>query len=125
MLRFASPPWIAALDHALRVVDVNGPAVRVRFEFTDDTPSGRRYDLVLGQGVRAEEATPAVEPTVTIAQSLAVARQVAAGELAAPQALLDGSIRVTGRVTELAGWRAALDAADTAVGALRAETVWT
>jgi hypothetical protein len=127
MLRFASPPWIAALDEALRGVAVSGPPARVRFEFTDDGDpvATRRYDLVLGDGLRAEVPTPEHEPTVTISQPLDVARRVAAGTLAAPRAMLDGSIRIAGRVTDLVAWRAALDAADAATAALRADTAWT
>ena len=137
MVRFASPEWIAALDEAVRAVppgtapDAMPAPVRVRYVFTAADPVGPAqdgpaqdggYDLVLAGVVRVEPSDPAVEPTVTVSQPWAVAREVAAGRLAAQQALLDGSIRSEGRATELTPWRATLDALDAATAALRADT---
>lgn len=140
MVRFASPEWIAALDEAVRAVPSAGAVnagtspVRVRYRFTAgaDTADGDAseagpgapvgYDLVLAAVVRAEPCDATLDATVTITQPLAVARAIATGRLAAQQALLDGSVHIEGRATELTAWRATLDALDAATAALRADT---
>jgi hypothetical protein len=130
MVQFASPEWIAEFDEAVRTIDVDGPDLRVRYLFpgggVDDARTGDElgYDLVFGRGVRAEPTSAGDDPAVTIVQPLAVARRVAAGEVAAQQALLDGSIRITGAVTELLAWGRAVVAIDAAVVSLRSRTDW-
>lgn len=125
MVDFASPEWIAELDAALRSIEASGPPLRVRYRFLPDEPTGqeRGYELVFGEGVRAE-AVSTIEPTVTITQPLAVARQIAAGQIGAPRATLDGSVEIAGRVTELVAWRTTLAAVERGSAELRARTVW-
>jgi hypothetical protein len=131
MATFASPDWVAELDAALRTVSASGPPLRVRYRFPSGDGSGPSagYDLVFGTGVRAEARSasgddPATDgmPVVTVVQTWDTAREVAAGRLAAQQALLDGSITVSGPVTALLPWGDVLAEVDAAVAALRART---
>ena len=142
MARFASPDWVAELDDALHAVTASGPALRVRYRFPagDGSIADAGYDLVFGAGVRAEVPPPApvappaggptddpmgaTEPVVTVVQAWRTAREVATGRLAAQQALLDGSITVSGPVTALLPWAEVLTEVDTAVAGLRARTDW-
>lgn len=135
MVAFASPEWIAALGSALEGLVADGPALRVRYRFPadDGTDRGRGYDLIFGHGVRAEAASAEVDsrpvedggtPVVTVVQPASVAREVAAGRVAAQQALLDGTIEVSGPVTTLLTWGDTLQAIDARLGELRARTDW-
>jgi len=128
MVAFASPEWIAELDAVARTVAAGtGPALRVRYRFTaDDTGPEAGYDLLFADQVRAE--APPTDPgdavTVTVTQPRRIAREVAAGRLAAQKALLDGSVAVAGAVTALSARSAALHALDAALGPLRVRTDW-
>lgn len=135
MVAFASPEWIDALDTALRALAVDGPALRVRYRFPADDGTDRHlgYDLVFGRGVRAEPASVDADirpdrndgtPVVTVVQPASVAREVAAGRIAAQQALLDGTIEVSGPVTALLAWGDTLRAVDGLLDELRARTHW-
>ena len=126
MLTFADVDWVAALDAALRTLDISGPQLRVRYRFTvgdDSAGASSGYHLVLGDGARAEPASDAVA-AVTITQPMSVAAGIAAGELSAQRCLLEGIIHVEGAVTELVVWREGLQAIDTAMAELRSETVY-
>lgn len=122
MVEFASRAWIARLDAAVGRLQVDGPSLRVRYRFLEQDGVTVGYDLLFGQQVRAvpSDDNPA---GVTITQTASVAAAVADGSLAAQQALLEGSIRVEGAVTELLAWRPTLDLIEQATAALRAETV--
>ncbi len=135
MVAFASPEWIAALDTILQGVAADGPALRVRYRFLSEDGADRHhgYDLVFGHGVRAEPASHEVDtrpggdgqtPVVTVVQPASVAREVAAGRVAAQQTLLDGTIEVSGPVTALLAWVDTLQAIDAQLGQLRAQTEW-
>ena len=135
MVAFASSEWIVALDTVLQGLVADGPALRVRYRFPADDGGDRHrgYDLVFGHGVRAEPASPDGDtqpgddvqtPVVTVVQPASVAREVAAGRVAAQQALLDGTIEVSGPVTALLAWGATLQAIDALLDELRARTDW-
>ncbi len=103
---------------------VDAPALRIRYRFPDAVDGAElSYDLCLGTSARAEPSDAASVADVTLVQSLVVADAVAGGQLAAQQALLDGSIRVEGRVTDLLAWRTTLDLIEAASAELRNRTV--
>lgn len=126
MVAFASPQWVEQLDRVLGSIEATGAPLRVRYTFLDDDgATAAAYDLVLGDGVGAATVPPdAPAADVAITQPRRVAAAVAAGTASAQQALLDGSITVAGRVTELVAWRRTLDAVDAAMAALRVTTDW-
>ncbi len=73
---------------------------------------------------RQADSDPMDTPVVTIVQPTPVAQDVAAGRLAAQQALLDGRVEVSGPVTELLAWGDTLSRIDALTGGLRARTNW-
>ena len=132
MPQFASREWVADLDACLARLasPVDAPALVVEYVLTDlpdGEPSNVCYRIELDGGrLRAAWGRAAEDerPSVTFAQPYPVAVAIAAGELAAQTAILDGRLRVHGAVASLTAWRRCLPGLDAALEALRATTTY-
>jgi hypothetical protein len=134
MLRFASQEWVAELDACLARVasPLDSPPLVLRYVITDppgggDSTACYRIELEGGRlraayGDDADQGPAEGRASVTFTQPYAVAAAIAAGELAAQTAILDGRLRVDGAVASLATWRRCLPGLDAALGDLRART---
>jgi putative sterol carrier protein len=110
-----SEDWVQAFADAVEGVEVD-PAARavVQQEVVD---AGTSWHVVLGGGRARVVAGPHDHPDVTFSQEAATAAAIAAGELSAQQAFVDGRLRVRGAVGALVGPVAAALAALPAVPA--------
>jgi hypothetical protein len=130
MSTFASREWVAELDACLARVAPLPPDASplvVHYVVTDvpgPGPSTACFRVELDAArLGAAYGGPGEDdrPSVTFTQSFEVAAAIAAGELAAQTAILDGRLRVHGAVASLPAWRRCLPAIDAALGSLRGE----
>lgn len=132
-MRFLSPEWINRLDEVARadpeLADAAAEADLVVQQVVvggdAEGPAGGAgevaYHVVLRAGEVAVRPGRADAPTVTFTQDRATAEAVAAGELSAQQAFIDGKVRLGGDTVALAERAKVLARVGDAFAAVRAE----
>lgn len=128
-MRYLSPEWLAtaadviAHDASLREATI-GVALTLEQIVTEGPDGTVRWHIVLDDGIarlipgRAQNAD--LRFTTTWSTACAIAR----GELAAPTAFMEGSLRVGGDLTVLIDHQQRLSAVDDVLGELRSVTTF-
>jgi hypothetical protein len=129
-VRYLSPEWIAAAGRAL-AVDADLGAALAGLELTVEQvvtggPDGTvvwRLDVVDGHvALTAGVPTDASPPDLRFTTDYATAAAVAAGDLGAQRAFVEGRLRVGGDLSLLTAHQRAMAAVGDALAAVRAET---
>lgn len=124
-MRFLSPEWIARLDEVARadleLAEAAAEADLVVQQVVVDGADEVAYHVVLRAGEVAVRPGRAEAPTVTFTQDRATAEAVAAGDLSAQQAFIDGKVRLGGDTVALAERAKVLARLGDVFAAVRAE----
>ena len=126
MVVFLSDAWIEELNNAASGLR-SDPETRVTIEQIVTGPDGHelRWHLALADGqvaVSAGTSDGGSGPRVAFISDYETARAIAAGEVSAQRAFLDGRLRLDGDIDALLRSRPALDALGDLFAAVRAET---
>jgi SCP-2 sterol transfer family len=128
-VRYLSPDWIGAAGRALAADDRLGAALAGVTLTVEQVVAGGpdgdvTWHLAIADGKVALGAGPAPRADLRLSTDYATAAQVAAGELAAQRAFVEGRLRVGGDLSLLILHPRALAAVDDALAPVRAETTY-
>jgi hypothetical protein len=126
-VRYLSPDWIDAAGRALAADDRLGAALAgvtltVEQVVTGGPDGPVTWHLAIADGKVALAAGPAPRADVRLSTDYPTAAGVAAGELAAQRAFVEGRLQVGGDLSLLIAHQRALAAVDDALAPVRAET---
>jgi hypothetical protein len=128
-VRYLSPDWIDAAGRALAADDRLGAALvgvtlTVEQVVTGGPDGPVTWHLAIADGKVALAAGPAPRADVRLSTDYPTAAGVAACDLAAQRAFVEGRLRIGGDLSLLIAHQRALAAVDDALAPLRAETVY-
>lgn len=129
-MRYLSPEWLAAAgdaiaqDAGLRRA-IAGIALTLEQTVTDGPDGTVRWYVVLDRGSARLIPGRAPRADLRFTTTWPAACAIARGQLAAPTAFMQGSLRVGGDLTLLVGHQQKLAAIDDALGGLRPITTFT
>ncbi len=128
MIRFLSPEWVAALDHAVAadrpLREATADLDLVVEQVVEPVAGGEPvvFHVVFDHGTVRVAAGPAASPTVRFTQDEATARAVASGADSAQRAFMTGRLRLGGDLRAVLENQGAIAALADVFAAVRAET---
>jgi predicted lipid carrier protein YhbT len=128
-VRYLSPDWLDAAGRALAAdgrlgAALAGVTLTVEQVVTDGPDGEVTWHLAVADGKVALGAGPAPRTDVRLSTDYATAAAIAAGELAAQRAFVEGRLRAGGDLSLLIAHHRALAAVDDALAPVRAETTY-
>jgi SCP-2 sterol transfer family len=127
-VRYLSPDWIDAAGRALADdrpgAALAGVTLTVEQVVTGGPDGDVTWHLAIADGKVALSPGPAPRADLRFATDYATASGVAAGEVGAQRAFVEGRLRVGGDLSLLIAHQRALAAVDDALAPVRAETVY-
>jgi hypothetical protein len=127
-VRYLSPDWIDAAGRALADdrlgAALAGVTLTVEQVVTGGPDGDVTWHLAIADGKVQLSPGPAPRADLRLATDYATAAGVAAGELGAQRAFVEGRLRVGGDLSLLVAHQRALAAVDDALAPVRAETVY-
>jgi hypothetical protein len=128
-VRYLSPDWIDAAGRALAADDRLGAALAgvtltVEQAVTGGPDGAVTWHLAIAEGKVALAAGPAPRADLRLSTDYPTAARVAAGELRAQRAFVEGRLRVGGDLSLLIAHQRALAAVHDALAPVRAETTY-
>lgn len=128
-MRYLSQEWLAAAAEAIAhdaALQVATEDLNLTLEQTvADGPEGTVcWHLVLRHGYAALVMGPTSTADLRFTTTWDTAQAIARGDLAAPDAFMDGRLRVGGDLTLLVRYHRKLAAVDDVLATLRAKTTW-
>ena len=128
-MRYLSPDWIDAAGRALAADDRLGAALvgvtlTVEQVVTGGPDGPVTWHLAIADGKVALAAGPAPRADVRLSTDYPTAAGVAACDLAAQRAFVEGRLRIGGDLSLLIAHQRALAAVDDALAPVRAETTY-